>query len=157
MIDIVSKILDRAKMQHLTIATAESCTGGMVAAALTSIPGSSAVLDRGWVTYSNHAKRDELGVPMDLINAHGAVSEQVAVAMAEGALSHSTVDIAVSITGIAGPDGGTADKPVGLVYFACAMRGHQTIHLHHIFLGNRNEIRRQAANAALTLLDKRLS
>jgi nicotinamide-nucleotide amidase len=104
------------------IATAESCTGGMVAAALTAIPGSSDVFERGFVTYSNAAKCEMLGVPLDLIERHGAVSAEVATAMARGAIQHSRADIAVAVTGIAGPGGGSAAKPVGLVYVAVAHR-----------------------------------
>lgn len=106
----------------LTLATAESCTGGLAAAAITAIPGSSAVFDRGFVTYTNAAKTDCLDVPLDMIVRFGAVSEEVARAMAVGALEHSKADVAVSITGVAGPDGGTPDKPVGLVHFGCARR-----------------------------------
>jgi len=156
MIALSTKVLDLAKAKHLTIATAESCTGGMVAAALTSIPGSSAVLERGWVTYSNQAKQDELGVPQETLTKYGAVSEPVAIAMAEGALAHSPVDLAVSITGIAGPDGGSAEKPVGLVHFACAKRDAPTLHQRHIFTGNRDDVRQQAAMTALALLADRL-
>jgi nicotinamide-nucleotide amidase len=106
--------------RRLTLATAESCTGGLVAGLITQVPGSSAVLDRGFVTYSNAAKVDCLGVHPLLIDTWGAVSAQTARAMALGALAHAPVDVAVSITGIAGPGGGSADKPVGLVHFACA-------------------------------------
>jgi nicotinamide-nucleotide amidase len=116
------------KANALKVATAESCTGGLVAAALTEIPGSSAVLDRGFVTYSNGAKDELLGVPAELIAAKGAVSEEVARAMAMGALLRSDADLAVAITGIAGPDGGTAEKPVGLVHFAGARRGRPVLH-----------------------------
>lgn len=116
------------KANGLKVATAESCTGGLVAAALTEIPGSSAVLDRGFVTYSNGAKDELLGVPAELIAAKGAVSEEVARAMAMGALLRSDADLAVAITGIAGPDGGTAEKPVGLVHFAGARRGRPVLH-----------------------------
>jgi nicotinamide-nucleotide amidase len=105
--------------RRLTIATAESCTGGLVAGLITQVPGSSAVLDRGFVTYSNAAKIDCLGVHPLLIDTWGAVSAQTARAMATGALAHAQTDVAVSITGIAGPDGGSADKPVGLVHFCC--------------------------------------
>ena len=111
------------RARGLVLATAESCTGGLVAALLTEVPGSSAALDRGFVTYSNGAKADMLGVPPALIAAEGAVSEAVARAMASGALAHSRADVAVSITGVAGPGGGTAAKPAGLVHFACARRG----------------------------------
>ena len=116
-------MLDKARAAGLTIATAESCTGGLVAGALTAIAGSSDVVDRGFVTYSNAAKMQMLGVPPTLLAQHGAVSQPVAVAMAEGALKASGAGLAVSITGIAGPGGGSADKPVGLVHFALARRG----------------------------------
>lgn len=139
------------------IATAESCTGGLVAGLLTAVPGSSAVLERGFVTYSNEAKTDLVGVPAALITAHGAVSEPVARAMAEGALGHSRADAAVSITGIAGPGGGTADKPVGLVHFALAARGAPTRPIERRF-GNsgRAEIRRLSVAQALALLEEAL-
>ncbi len=116
-------LLDMARSRKLRLVTAESCTGGLVAAALTDIPGSSDVFDRGFVTYSNAAKHDMLGVPPRLIEAHGAVSAEVARAMALGALEISLGDIAVAVTGVAGPGGGTTEKPVGLVHFACARRG----------------------------------
>src|SRR3982751_3041231 len=120
---LARSLLDLCRSRKLTIATAESCTGGLVAAALTAIPGSSDVVDRGFVTYSNAAKTEMLGVPADLIATHGAVSEPVARAMAEGALSRSNADVAVAITGIAGPDGGSDAKPVGLVHLAAARNG----------------------------------
>ncbi len=107
----------------LTVATAESCTGGMIAAALTDVPGSSDVFERGFVTYSNAAKAESLSVPAELIATFGAVSEPVARAMAEGAIRHSRADVAVSVTGVAGPGGGSAAKPVGLVHFGLARRG----------------------------------
>jgi nicotinamide-nucleotide amidase len=112
----------------LTIATAESCTGGLVAGALTEIAGSSAVLDRGFITYSNTAKRQMLGVPAATLRDYGAVSRQTAEAMAQGALTKAKVDLVVAITGIAGPGGGSADKPVGLVHFAAAARNGTTMH-----------------------------
>lgn len=108
------------RARGLKVATAESCTGGLVAALLTEIPGSSAVVERGLVVYSNDAKAELLGVPKPTLAAFGAVSEETARAMAQGALTHSHADFAVAITGVAGPDGGTAKKPVGLVHFACA-------------------------------------
>ena len=135
------------------VATAESCTGGMVAAALTDIPGSSDVVERGFVTYSNEAKAEMIGVPMDLIIAHGAVSEPVARAMAEGALAHSRADLAVAITGIAGPGGGTAEKPEGLVHFACARTGRATEHARIEFgAPGRDEVRRRSVMQALEML-----
>jgi nicotinamide-nucleotide amidase len=141
----------------LRIATAESCTGGLVAALLTEIPGSSAVLERGFVTYSNEAKSELIGVPPELIASHGAVSEPVARAMAEGALAHSRVEVAVAITGIAGPSGGTATKPVGLVHFACARTGAGIKHLERRYgdLG-RAGIRERAVGDALGLLEEAL-
>ena len=130
------------------LVTAESCTGGLVAAALTSRPGSSAWFDRGWVTYSNAAKTEELGVDAALIAQHGAVSETVAAAMAGGACAHSLGDYAIAITGIAGPDGGSADKPVGTVCFGWANRQHCHTETMH-FEGDRQSIRQQATIHAL--------
>ena len=137
----------------LNLATAESCTGGLVAALLTEVPGSSAVVERGFVTYSNEAKTAMLGVPAALIANHGAVSEEVARAMADGALQHSRANIAVAITGIAGPGGETPGKPVGLVHFACATRGRETLAVAHRFddLG-RSHVRRAALMVTLDLL-----
>jgi nicotinamide-nucleotide amidase len=116
------RIIETCKARGLTIATAESCTGGLVAGALTEIPGSSAVVLCGFVTYSNEAKERMLGVPAETLAAHGAVSRPTAQAMAEGALAHCPADLAVAITGIAGPGGGSIEKPVGLVHFAAAAR-----------------------------------
>lgn len=116
-------ILHGARQRSLRLVTAESCTGGMVSACLTAIGGSSDVFERGFVTYSNEAKTELLGVRPDLIAAHGAVSTEVAAAMAQGALTHSHADIAISITGIAGPGGGTPQKPVGTICFGLAMSG----------------------------------
>lgn len=123
--ELAREVLDKARERDLRIATAESCTGGLVAAALTAIPGSSEVFDRGFVTYSNAAKADMLGVDPLLIVDKGAVSAEVARAMALGALRRSKASLAVSITGIAGPGGGTPEKPVGLVHFGCALRGER--------------------------------
>lgn len=137
------------------LATAESCTGGLVAGALTDVPGSSDVVERGFVTYSNEAKNEMLGVPMDQIDSHGAVSEPVARAMAEGAVARSGADVAVAITGIAGPGGGTDEKPVGLVHFAIAEAGGATLADHQIFPGDRTSVREQAVVHALNLLRDR--
>ena len=115
-------MLERCRARGLTVATAESCTGGLVAGALTEIAGSSDVVDRGFVTYSNAAKQAMLGVPAAILERHGAVSRETAEAMARGALAHAPADLAVAITGIAGPGGGSAEKPVGLVHFAAAAR-----------------------------------
>ena len=119
---LAQQVLERCRAGKLMLATAESCTGGMIAAALTDIAGSSDVVERGFVTYSNEAKTEMLGVPADLIERVGAVSEEVAQAMAAGALAHAPVDLAIAVTGIAGPGGGSAEKPVGLVYLGIARR-----------------------------------
>lgn len=140
-----------------TIATAESCTGGLVAGLLTAVPGSSAVVERGFVTYSNEAKAEAIGVPMDLIRQHGAVSEPVARAMAAGALGAARADVAVAITGIAGPGGGSAEKPVGLVHFGLAVRDGAVRHLERRYGDpGRAGIRRAAVADAIGLLEEAL-
>jgi nicotinamide-nucleotide amidase len=146
-------LLDAARAKGELIATAESCTGGLVSATLTAVPGSSDVFDRGFVTYSNTAKSEMLGVPYWLIERHGAVSEDVARAMAGGALTHSNASLAVAVTGIAGPDDGTPEKPVGLVHFA-AGRPDGPMHHERVVFGDlgRAEIRRHAVERALSLL-----
>jgi len=148
----VAALLDRFHRAGLKIATAESCTGGLLAAALTSVSGSSGIFDRGWVTYSNAAKTDNLDVPAALIAAKGAVSAEVAEAMASGALSKAKADVAVSVTGIAGPGGGSAEKPVGLVFIGLARRGKSARSERCQFAGEREIIRRQAVERALGLL-----
>jgi len=152
-----ASILQRARAQNLKIATAESCTGGLVAALFTEIPGSSATFDRGFVVYSNAAKHDMLGVPAELIETHGAVSAQTACAMAEGALAHSQADIAIAITGVAGPGGGSAEIPVGLVHFASARAGAPTmpVEMRYGDMGRAN-VRRAALESALDLIESRL-
>lgn len=141
----------------LKLAAAESCTGGLVSALFTDIAGSSAVFERGFVVYSNEAKRDMLGVPGDLIADHGAVSEQVAIAMAEGAVKNSRAQLAVSITGIAGPDGGTPVKPVGLVHFGAHLKGGITLHEERRFGSiGREAIRLKSVETALELIRKLL-
>ena len=139
----------------LKVVTAESCTGGLVAGALTGVAGSSAVVDRGFVTYSNEAKADMLGVDPNLIKQDGAVSESVARAMAEGALLRSLANIAVSITGIAGPGGGSDLKPVGLVHFACARKGFPTLHCERRFgdIG-RDQVRAASILQAFDLIEE---
>jgi nicotinamide-nucleotide amidase len=134
------------------VATAESCTGGLIAGALTEIAGSSDVVDRGFVTYSNDAKTEMLGVPAAMIAAHGAVSEAVARAMAEGALARSRAQIAIAVTGIAGPGGGSAEKPVGLVWFGCASAHGGSETISRIFPGDRRAVRVATVAAALTML-----
>ncbi|HEY6521661.1 MAG TPA: CinA family protein [Roseiarcus sp.] len=141
----------------LMAATAESCTGGLVAGLLTEIPGSSDMLERGFVVYSNAAKQELLGVSAETLVSHGAVSAETAVAMAEGALRASRAEVAVSVTGIAGPDGGTAAKPVGLVHFACARRGKPTVAREQRFGAiGRNEVRLASVRVALELLEAAL-
>jgi len=147
-------LLAAAQAKGMKIATAESCTGGLIAALLTEIPGSSSVVERGFVTYSNEAKIDLLGVDADVIATHGAVSEPVARVMAVGALANSRADVAVSVTGIAGPGGDTDDKPVGLVWFGLARRGHAVAALEKRFgdIG-RGQVRLATVRAALELLE----
>ncbi len=150
-------LLDRVRDAGLKIVTAESCTGGLIAACLTEIASSSDVVERGFVTYSNEAKIELLHVPADLIAKHGAVSEPVARAMVEGAFAHSLADLAVSVTGVAGPDGGTAAKPVGLVHFASARRGQAIFHEQRQFgeIG-RNQVRLTSVKVGLEILGQRL-
>lgn len=153
---LAQQVVAASIRRGLMLATVESCTGGLVAGALTAIAGSSAALDRGFVTYSNEAKTDLVDVPAALIQTHGAVSEPVARAMATGALSRSVAGLVVSVTGIAGPGGGSADKPVGLVHFAVA-DADGVIHIEKRFgdLG-REAIRLDSVRTALTLLLARL-
>ena len=157
LIDEAAALLAAYRTAGLRLATAESCTGGLVAAFLTEIPGSSDVVERGFVTYSNEAKTDLVGVPPDLLRAHGAVSAEVAGAMAEGALRHSRAQVAVAVTGIAGPGGATARKPVGLVFLAAARAGGPTLVERHRFIGDRRAVRLAAVAAAFTLLPERLT
>lgn len=149
---LAEQVLVRCRAQKLMLATAESCTGGMIAAALTDIAGSSDVVERGFVTYSNTAKSELLGVPADLIDRVGAVSEEVARAMAAGALTHAPVDLTIAVTGIAGPGGGSADKPVGLVHFGLARRGGRMRTEHHVFPGDRAAVRHATVARALQML-----
>ena len=150
------RVVAENKAAGRTIAVAESCTGGLVAAALTEVAGSSAVFDRGFVTYSNEAKRELLGVPESILDAFGAVSVATAWAMAQGALTHSHADIAVAISGIAGPDGGSAQRPVGTVVFARAIRHADSEDVdaeeQRLDGSSRSAVRRQAALIALELL-----
>ena len=150
-------LLVSARMAGLRIVTAESCTGGLIAALLTEVAGSSDVVDRGYVTYSNAAKSQALGVPSEMIATLGAVSEAVARTMAEGALKASSADLSVAVTGVAGPGGGSAEKPVGLVWFATAKAGEPTLahEAHYGDLG-RSAVRMAAVRTALGLLSARL-
>jgi nicotinamide-nucleotide amidase len=154
--DIVAaskRLFDICRRKNLKIATAESCTGGLVAGTVTEIPGSSHLLDRGFVTYSNEAKQDMLGVPPELLERYGAVSRETAEAMAKGALAHAPVDLAVSITGIAGPDGGSDTKPVGLVHFGVASASGLFAHAEKRF-GNpgRAKVRKHSVLQAFVML-----
>lgn len=153
-IALAQRVIDQNAATGRRVAVAESCTGGLVSAALTEIAGSSAVLDRGFVTYSNEAKQQLLGVSSDIIDTFGAVSIACVWAMAQGALSRSQADVAVAVSGIAGPGGGTALKPVGTVVFARATRGESEPEgeLRHLDGKSRAEIRRQATLVALELL-----
>ena len=151
--DLALRVLHAARARGLTITAAESCTGGLVAASLCAIAGASDVFERGFVTYSNLAKMQMIGVPAETLEAHGAVSEATARAMAAGALAASPCDLAVAITGIAGPGGGSEDKPVGTVHIAVATRGGLALHRHEAFGDRTREtIQRASAASALTLL-----
>jgi nicotinamide-nucleotide amidase len=145
-------LLAACRAKKVMLATAESCTGGLIAAALTAIAGSSDVVDRGFVTYSNEAKNEAIGVPMELIASHGAVSQPVAAAMAEGALARSQAAIAIAVTGVAGPGGGSAEKPVGLVWFGLARTGSTAVTDHRIFPGDRTDIRAATVAHALKMI-----
>ncbi|MBC40073.1 MAG: damage-inducible protein CinA [Oceanicaulis sp.] len=147
------QVIELARTRGVKIATAESCTGGLIAGALTDIAGSSAVVDRGFVTYSNSAKMEMLEVSPETLQAHGAVSSQTAQQMAEGALAHSQASLTVSVTGIAGPGGGSADKPVGLVWFGLAQAGKPTRTLSRKFGDvGRDRVRALTVEQALRLL-----
>jgi nicotinamide-nucleotide amidase len=154
--ELAARVLQSARERGLRIVTAESCTGGLIGAALTEIPGSSDVYERGFITYSNEAKEQLLGVPAALLREHGAVSEAVAMAMALGALDRSLADVAVSVTGLAGPSGGTSQKPVGLVWFGTA-RGSTAFSWQGLY-GERGraEVRAAATETALRLLENEI-
>jgi nicotinamide-nucleotide amidase len=151
-LDLARSVLDACRARGWHVATAESCTGGLVAAALTAIAGSSDVVERGFVTYSNEAKSELLGVPPEVIAAHGAVSAETAAAMAAGALARAPVNLAVSIAGVAGPGGGSSEKPVGLVHCALARRGKSPRTERRVFPGDRAAVRGAALRLALRLL-----
>jgi len=150
--ELANTFLQACLRRGILVATAESCTGGGIIALLTDIPGSSSMVDRGFVTYSNEAKIDMLGVGATTLAEHGAVSEQTALEMAAGALAHSRAGIALSVTGIAGPDGGSADKPVGLVWIGLALSGTPPVAVRHQFADNgRDFVRRETIWAALAM------
>jgi nicotinamide-nucleotide amidase len=152
--DAAARVLEACRSGGLKVAAAESCTGGLVAGALTEIAGSSDVFDRGFVTYSNAAKQEMLGVAAAILERHGAVSRETAEAMARGALAASNADLAIAITGIAGPGGGSAAKPVGLVHFAAAARDGQRVHREKRYgdIG-RSAVRKEAVAEALAMLE----
>lgn len=150
--DLVNQLSALLISKNMRLVTAESCTGGLVSASLTQKAGASKFFERGFVTYSNEAKNESIGVDLDTINTHGAVSSQTAEAMAKGALENSKADIAVSITGVAGPDGGTDEKPVGLVYFGFSVRDGETKTIKKHLKGNRLEIQAQASIEAIEQL-----
>jgi nicotinamide-nucleotide amidase len=151
-LELAERVLDTSRRRGWRLATAESCTGGLVTAALTAIAGSSDVVERGFVAYSNAAKSELLGVAPAILAGHGAVSAETAAAMAAGALARAPVDLAVSVTGIAGPGGGSAEKPVGLVHLGLAVRAGPARTERHVFPGDRAAIRRAALVRALELL-----
>ncbi len=156
--NLAQQLLEKCRSLGITLATAESCTGGLIAATLTDIPGSSDVFDRGFVTYTNQAKADMLGVEPDLIEREGAVSERVARHMALGAVEHSTAHIAVAVTGIAGPGGGSADKPVGTVHIAVADANGNSRHEKCMFKdASRTEVRQKTVVRAFELIDDMIS
>ena len=155
--DIVEKLVTTLSQQGKTLCTAESCTGGLIAATITDIPGASAIFDRAFITYSNQAKQDMIGVSANTLNKHGAVSYETAQQMAEGALKTANTDIAIACTGIAGPDGGTAEKPVGLVYIGIAYKGGDTQVYKKKYTGDRQAVRTQTVwdslKSVLTTID----
>ena len=149
-------LLAVCRAKKIMLATAEGCTGGLIAAVLTAITGASDVVDRAFVTYSNAAKNEMIGVPMELIQSHGAVSQEVARAMAEGALARSRASIAVSVTGVAGPGGGSAEKPVGLVCFGVVKTGATVISEEHVLPGDRTAIRAAIVAHAFAMIRARV-
>ncbi len=152
---LANTVVELLKEAHMTVTTVESCTGGLLSSTLVDVPGVSEVLNQAYVTYANEAKEALAGVRKETLEAYGAVSEQTAREMAEGGAAAAGAQAALSVTGIAGPEGGTAQKPVGLVYIGCFLEG-STVVEKHIFQGSRRQVREQSAAAALTLLKKRL-
>jgi nicotinamide-nucleotide amidase len=152
LLDQARDVLDAARAKNIRIVAAESCTGGLIAGLLTEIPGSSDVIERGFVTYSNEAKEESLGVPAALLRKYGAVSDQVARAMADGALRHARAQLAIAVTGIAGPGGGSAEKPVGLVYIAVANNSGIAAHEYRFGDIGRGQVRLATVREAIKLL-----
>ena len=151
-LDLVDELIKRLSAAGYMLSTAESCTGGLIASAITAKPGASEVFDRSFVTYSNEAKHEMLGVPLNMLEQHGAVSQPVAEAMAAGALEHSRAQFSIAVTGIAGPDGGSAEKPVGLVHVALAGDGVMRHQEHRFGPVSREDIRLKTIAAALALI-----
>jgi nicotinamide-nucleotide amidase len=145
-------VLAACRDAGLKLATAESCTGGLISGCLTAVAGSSDVVDRGFVTYTNEAKSQLLGVELAMFDLHGAVSEEVARAMAEGAINNSDAQISIAVTGIAGPSGGSSEKPVGLVHIAAAKDGAETLHERHVYSGDREAVRTKTVSTALEMV-----
>ena len=157
MTDILNKVSKKLHQKKLTIVTAESCTGGWLAKQITDLAGSSSIFDRGFVTYSNDSKQQMLGVQKNTIDGYGAVSEEVVKEMVKGAIQHSNADIAIAVSGIAGPDGGTEEKPVGMVCFGFMQKGKAPLAVTQIFDGDRDQIRASTVDFALTEIDKIIS
>ena len=157
LLDLTTELIRLYRQYDLKIATAESCTGGLIAGCLTAVAGSSEVFERGFNTYSNEAKSELLGIPPEIIAENGAVSQEVAIAMAESTLARAPVDLTVSVTGIAGPGGGSSDKPVGTVHLASAFVDHPTIHECRVFPGDRNQVRMATVKAALDIMLRQVS
>ncbi|HEX9321042.1 MAG TPA: CinA family protein [Xanthobacteraceae bacterium] len=157
LLERAAKALDLAKAKDIRIATAETCTAGLVSSCLTSVPGASKIFERGFVLYHDSAKATGLGVPEAVSKRHGAVSAEVTQGLAEGALSHSTAGAAVAVTGYAGPGGGNDKNPVGTIYVAAARKGAQTLVERHVFSGDRDAVRIQAVGAALGVLLRSLA
>lgn len=152
-LELAGSVLEKCRNAGLKLSTAESCTGGLIIGSLTAVAGSSDVVDRGFITYTNEAKHQMLGVPEDLFLSVGAVSKEVACAMAEGAVRNSDSDVCVSVTGVAGPGGGTDTKPVGLVHMAVATKTGNIQHQRHVFPGDRTDVRTATIIYALSLIN----
>ncbi len=152
LVALANAVIRRCQTQQCLLTVAESCTGGLIAGCLTEVPGVSTVFERGFVTYGNGAKHEMLGVPKDVLKRCGAVSQEAVTAMAEGALERANAGVAVAVSGIAGPGGGSPDRPVGLVHFAAIRRGRAVRHRSQVFSGDRAAVRLATVEAALTLL-----
>ena len=154
LVNLANAVIRRCQTQQCPLTVAESCTGGLIAGCLTEVPGVSTVFERGFVTYGNGAKHEMLGVPRDVLNRCGAVSEEAVTAMAEGALERAKAGVAIAVSGIAGPGGGSPERPVGLVHFAAIRRGSPVRHRSRVFSGDRTAIRLATVETALTMLQE---